>query len=169
MKTHLIPLLALSACLAVPLHAADSKRTAEYVLANFADYEGKEVTLDVAFVKPVHWKSPNPEFAFFRAFTMDRLDDKPGGGILVAIPAEDASKFSKKYGMDFEGRKESDTLRGVFLAAPARAGKHPRVWIVDTTGKIPGLVKGQQFELPADAEDGGPGEGGGGGPRPPRR
>ncbi len=166
MKSSLIPLIALSACLVVPLHGADSKRTAEYVLANFADHEGKEVTLDVAFVKPVHWKSPNPEFAFFRAFTMDRLDDKPGGAILVAIPAEDASKFSKKYGMDFEGRKEFNTLRGVFLAAPARKGKHPRVWIVDTTGKISELLKGQQFELPADAEEGGPGEGG---PRPPRR
>lgn len=169
MKTHLLPLLALSVCLVSPLHAADSKRTAEYILANSADFDGKEVTLDVGFVKPVHWKSPDPTFAFFRAFTMDRMDDKPGGFILVAIPAADAPKFSKKYGMDFDGRKDFDTLRGVLIAAPARGGKRGQAWLVDTTGQLPELFKSHKFQLPAEAEGGGPGEGElGGGPKPPR-
>src|SRR5690606_7194683 len=83
---------------------AESKRTAEYILSDPAAYQNKEVTLDVAFVKPVHWVSPFAGMAFFQAMTIDRTDKKMGGVILVAIPAVDAAKFAKKYGTDFDGR-----------------------------------------------------------------
>lgn len=126
--------------------AADSKRTVEYIIANSADYEGKEVTLDVSFVKPVQWKSPIADLAFFYAQTIDRRDYKPGGHILVAIPAAESGAFAKKYGLDFEGRGDSDTLRGDFLAAPG-PGHRGRVWMIDTTGKATELIKAKKLEV----------------------
>lgn len=166
-KHHYLPLVLLAAVVPL-LHAADSKRTAEYILTTPMDFEGKEVTLDVAFVQPVHWKSPSPDVAFFHVMTLDRRDHKPGGGILVSIPASDAAKFAKKYGTDFEGRTESNPFSGVLLAAPG--GKmHHKVWLVDSTGKIADLVK--QNKLIIEDEGGGPGGPGGPGPGPrgPRR
>jgi len=162
MKTlHCLPLVLLAA-VAPLLHASDSKRTAEYVLTTPADFEGKEVTLDVSFVKPVHWKSQNPELAFFHAIALDRRDHKPGGEILVVILSQDAAKFAKKYGTDFEGRNESTSLQGTLVAAPG--GKmRAKVWIIDTTGKIADLVKQNKLVI----EEGGDGGGGGPGPRGP--
>lgn len=138
----------------IPLaHATDSKHTAEYILTTPADFEGKEVNIDVSFVKPVHWKSPNPDLAFFHAMTLDRRDHKPGGEILVAVASSDAAKFAKKFGTDFEGRNESTSLRGTLVAA--RGGMRPKIWLVDTTGKIADLVK--QDKLQIEEEGGGPG------------
>jgi len=169
--THILTIILLAA--AAPLSiAGDSKRTAEYTIVNSAELEGKEVTLDVAFVKPVQWKSPIPELAFFHALTIDRRDKKPGGHILVAIAASESASFAKKYGMDFEGRNESNTLRGTLLAAPGREdGKalRPRIWFIDTTGTALELIKEKKLELtdegPGDTGDGaGDSAGGGGGP-----
>lgn len=167
MKTlHCLPLVLLAA-VAPMLQAGDSKRTAEYILTTPTDFEGKEVTLDVAFVKPVHWKSRNPELAFFHVMTLDRRDRKPGGAILVVIPSEDASKFAKKYGTDFEGRTESNPFSGILLAAPG--GKmHGKIWLVDSTGKVADLVKQHKLAI-EDEGDGMGGPGPGPGPRGPRR
>lgn len=147
--------------------AYESKRTAEYILASPADFEGKEVTLDVSFVQPVHWKSPVPELAFFHAITIDRVDKKRGGHILVAIPAADAAKFAKKFGMDFDGKNNSDTLHGTLVTAPGK-GLRPKVWIIDTTGKIQDLVKNQKIALEDGRDMNGGGEGPGAGPARPR-
>ena len=164
MKTlHCLPLVLLAA-VAPLLHASDSKRTAEYILTTPTDFEGKEVTLDVAFVQPVHWKSPNPELAFFHAMTLDRRDHKFGGEILVVIPSADASRFAKKYGTDFEGRNESNSFQGTLIAAPG-GRMHAKAWIVDSTGKIAELVK--QNQLTIEDEGGGGGGPGPGGPRGP--
>ena len=165
MKTlHYLPLVLLAA-VAPMLHASESKRTAEYILTTPADFEGKEVTLDVSFVKPVHWKSPNPELAFFHAMTLDRLNHKPGGEILVVIASTDASKFAKKYGTNFERRNESDSLQATLVAAPG-GRMHAKVWILDTTGKVAEMVK--QNQLSIVEEEGGGGRGPGGpGPRGP--
>ncbi len=133
--------------------AGDSKHTAEYIIANSAEHEGKEVVLDVSFVKPVQWKSPIPELAFFHAVTVDRRDDQLGGSIIVAVKAAEAGSFAKKYGMDFEGRRDSDSLRGVFLAAPGRGPDtkaRARIWLVDTTGSAAGLIEAKKFEIQDD-------------------
>ena len=146
--------LAVSAPLSL---AADSKHTAEYIIANSSEYEGKEIVLDVSFVKPVQWKSPIPELTFFRVFTVDRRDNKMGGGILVAVKAADSGSFAKKYGMDFDGRRHSDSLRGVFLAAPGRGADvkvRGRVWFVDTTGTAAELIKAKKLELIEDGPGG---------------
>ena len=140
-------LLAVSAPLSL---AGDSKHTAEYIIANSAQYEGKEVVLDVSFVKPVSWKSPIPELAFFHVITVDRRDKRMGGGILVAVKAAESGAFAKKYGMDFDGRRDSDSLKGVLLAAPGRGPDQKaraRVWFVDTTGTAADLIKAKKLEL----------------------
>jgi len=132
--------------------AADSKRTSEYIIANSADYEGKEVSVDVAFVKPVQWKSPIADLAFFHALTIDRRDHKPGGHILVAVPAADSGSFAKKYGLDFDGRSDSDTLRGKFLASPGERGR-ASIWLIDTTGKAADLIKSKKLELKEEGDE----------------
>lgn len=152
MKTQILSLLTLSACLATPLHAADSKHTAKYIITNSAEYEGKEVSLDVAFLRPVHWKSPNSEISFFRASTKER-GGKEGGFILVAIRAADSEKFSRKYGLN-ESRRDTDTLKGVLRSARARGAKRGNgVWVLDTTGRLQDLLKDGKFELPDEKED----------------
>jgi len=127
-------------------HAADSKRTAEYLLSSPLSYEGKTVTLDVAAVQPVRWKSPFPELAFFQAMTLDRMDHKPGGVILVAVPAADSASFAKKYGTDFEGRYESDQLKGLFMASGSR-----KVWVIDASGQLAKLQEEHKAMLPDEA------------------
>lgn len=171
MKIPICLLTCLLAALTPLLHAADSKRTADYLLISPTDYEGKEVTLDVAFVKPAHCKSPIPEIAFFHAMTIDRRDKRPGGEIIVAVPSEESEKFAKKYGTNFEGRTESNSLRGVFIATPG-GQIHPKVWIVDTTGKAADLVKQKKLTLAVEEMNEAFGPGGPGphhGPHHPAR
>lgn len=133
---------------------ADSKRTAEYLLSDPCAHQDEEVTLDVAFVKPVHWVSPFQEIAFYHAATLDRSDRKRGGTILVAVPAEDSSKFAKKYGMDFEGKSESDMLKGVFMIAGDGDKTRGRrgIWVIDTTGQLAQLISERKRGLPVEAE-----------------
>ncbi len=126
--------------------AADSKRTAEYLLSSPLSFEGKSVTLDVAMVKPARWKSPIAEVTFFHAMTMDRVDRKPGGDILVAVPTAEAASFAKKYGTDFEGRFDSDSLKGMLMAAGPR-----KVWMIDTTGQLQKLMAEHKVMLPDEA------------------
>lgn len=165
MKT--LPYLTLAIITAtVPLvQAYESKRTAEHILASPADFEGKEVTLDVSFVKPVQWKSPVAELAFFHVMTIDRVDKRPGGHILVAVLATESSKFAKKYGMDFDGKNKSLSLSGILVATPGK-GNRLEVWIVDTTGKIPGFVKDKKLIIEDAGDVGGPL---GGPPHAPKR
>lgn len=149
MKTPLLAGLALLALITPLARAAESKRTAEYIIANSAESEGQEITLDVAFVKPAQWKSPVGSLAFFQAMTIDRRDHKAGGHILVAIPSENASAFAKKYGMDFDGRNDSDPLRGTLLAAPGRDGR-ARIWLLDTTGQAADLIRDRKLTVMED-------------------
>jgi hypothetical protein len=158
MKTRSTLLAVVLALSAPQLHAGDSERTADHILTTPSQFEGKQVELDVAFVQPVKRKSPVAELAFFRAFTMDRKDRKPGGAILVAVLASEAEGFSKKYGTDFEGRYEKDTLTGTLMAAPGRSPRE-QVWLVDTTGRAAELLKEARANL-ADEEAGERGAGG---------
>ncbi len=144
---------------------ADSKRTAEFILSDPKAYEGKEVTLDVAMVKPVKWVSPLPEYAFFHAVTLDRRDRKPGGTILVAIPADTSAAFAKKYGTDFEGRNNMTSLRGSFIAIGGGDRPRPKIWIVDTTGNLLQTIADKKASMPDAAFDEGAMGAGPGGPR----
>jgi len=104
--------------------------------------------LDVAFLRPVRWKSPNPEIAFFLAVTKDRTNGHAGGSILVSIPAAEVEKFCRKYGL-IESKKNTDTLKGVFMSAKVRTGKRGNgIWVLDTTGRLQDLFKTGNFEFP---------------------
>ncbi len=85
--------------------------------------------------------------------TIDRSDRKAGGDILMAVPAGDAASFARKYGTDFEGRNDSDSLKGTFLSV-ARAGGHEnsQIWIIDTTGKLAKAIAEKKLSLPADGK-----------------
>ncbi|MBT8037570.1 MAG: hypothetical protein KJO21_08505 [Verrucomicrobiae bacterium] len=125
--------------------AADSKRTANYILSMPESYEGKTVTLDVAAVRPVKWKSPIPELAFFHATTVDRRSDRFGGVILVAVPKEDSAAFVKKYGLTVENRNDKDTMKGLLIPS----GRH-RAWVVDQSGILADILKKGNIDLPND-------------------
>lgn len=162
MKIPLItPILILLAATA-PLRA-ESKHTAEYFLTTPGQFVDQTISLDVAFVKPVHWVSPNADFQFFHAMTIDRTDKKPGGEILVAVKTTDAAAFARKYGTDFDGKNDSNPLKGQFLAGGEKG--RMRVYLVDATGELKSLIESGDLQLPAPPE----GDGGErGGPRPPR-
>lgn len=157
MKSPLITLTIVLLAAASPLRA-ESKHTAEYFLTTPQEFVNQLVSLDVAFVKPVHWVSPNPDFQFFHAMTIDKTDKKPGGGILVAVKSADASAFARKYGTDFEGKSATTALKGLFLAGGGAKGRM-KVYLVDTTGELKALFDAGEFALPADPADGGDQEG----------
>lgn len=169
MKPPLIHLLTVVACFGLlsPSAQAESKRTAEYYLTTPATFEGKEVTLDVAMVKPVQWKSPLPEIAFFHAATIDRVDRKPGGEIMVAIPSANAEAFARKYGTEFKGRNDMTPLKGILTAVGGgQEGRHPKMWIIDATdGLLQKAIAEKRLNFPEEA--GRPGQGGGGGGQHP--
>jgi hypothetical protein len=142
---------------------ADSKRTADYLRINPASHVDKKVTVDVTMVKPVSWKSPVDGISFFHASTLDRTDKKFGGVILVAVPSDEAEKFAKKYGTEYEGKNSRSALEGTFTLV---SGNGPSgLWIIDTTGKIPQLVADKKLVIP---HGDGNAKGFGGGRRPLR-
>lgn len=151
MKTSSLLVVAVLGLSTPLLTAADSERTAEYILTTPQEFEGKEVELDVSFVKPVRWKSPVPELTFFQAFTIDRKDRKPGGVIPVAVPASDAAAFAKKYGTDFDGRNDKDDLNGTLLASPGSRGRM-QVWFIDTSGMAAEFLKQGKLSLEEDGK-----------------
>ena len=158
MKSSRILMLFLIAAASPLVQASESKRTADYFLTTPADFEGKDVTLDVAFVKPMHRKSPAAELAFFHVMTINRIDYKPGGMIVVAIASDDAAKFAKKFGTDFQGRTSSHSLTGTLTAIGGNGPDHQggKIWIVDTTGKAAALLKDKKLEgFEGDGMDGG--------------
>lgn len=132
---------------------ADTNRTADFLRINPQNHLDKEVTVDVSMVKPVHWKSPLPDVAFFHALTIDRTEDKAGGSILVAVDAAEAGKFAKKYGTNFEGRNDKDKLTGSFILVSGNGASG--LWIIDTTGRIAQLIKEKKLVLPDGAKRGG--------------
>ena len=185
MKTRILSIIGFAVLCSTGLTMAESKRTANYLLTTPFAHEGKDVTLDVASVKPVRWVCPIPGITFFHAMTVERPEYRPGGAILVAVASGDASSFAKKYGTSFE-RRDSDSLKGTFLAVGGkRPGPGPetaanptsgpgpgkKIWVIDTTGQLQKLMEQNKLEIPEDAvnEGGGltgPGGGGRRGPGP---
>lgn len=125
---------------------ADSKRTADYLRIEPTKHVDKEVTVDVLMVHPTHWKSPVAELAFFHATTIDRTDKNVSGTILVAVAADEAADFAKKYGTDYEGKNNRHALTGKFILVN---GKGPSgLWMIDTTDKVAGLLKENKLAIP---------------------
>jgi hypothetical protein len=127
--------------------------TADYYLSFAERYLNTEIDLDVNFVKPVHWVSPDPEIAFFRAATYDKKEKRMGGAILVILPSTAKEKFVKKYELNPE-RRDSDRMEGVLRTLPAR--KHPRgkVYILDYEGLSWETLQERVKKLSLDEETG---------------
>jgi len=140
MKTPLFYFLLCMMVLTPVLYGSESNRTANYFLTSPTNFDGKSITVDVAFVRPQSWKSPYPEYAFFVAITHDRLTRKTGGPILVMVDATEAQNFAKKYGTEFKGRNFSTALQGTFGTCPAGVRRNDS-WMIDTTGKAGSLTK----------------------------
>ena len=155
MKTRsLLAFFAIAGSSIIPALAADD-RTASGILSDPYTYENKPVTLDVAVVRPVHFQSPLPQLAFFRAMTMDRSSRKPSGEIMVVVAADQSEKFAKKYGTEFT-RFQSTPLKGTLLASPGREEGRGKVWLIDTTGQAAELIQQKKLAI-SDDGNGGPG------------
>jgi hypothetical protein len=160
MKSTLITLVGIAVFLpmiGIPqqANAARHPNTAEWYLANASDYEGKEITLDVAMVKPAHWKSPDPGIAFFHALTFDKKEDQRGGAILMMVPDSLRGKIVKKYEMNVDrgNLDNTDRLKGVLRVIPRkRPGKG--LYVLDYEGLAWPLIKDkvEKMELEENAE-----------------
>jgi len=159
-------LLVATLAFACAAHAAESKKTADYYLTTPADFAGKSISLDVVFVKPVHFQSPIPDISFFHVVTIDKRERRPGGEILAAVATDQASAFASRYGTNFSDT-QSKSLQGTLLSSPTRGPEHRGIWFVDTTGKLAELISSKKIEFdPEAAAQGGQGGPGGGGPGP---
>ncbi|MDD5260830.1 MAG: hypothetical protein PHD76_03180 [Methylacidiphilales bacterium] len=110
---------------------ANTSYSADYYLTTPDAFQGQMVTLDVVNLKPVNFKSPIPELAFFHMMTWDRSKGIPGGEIMLVAPATDARNLMKKYGGKMPrpgmGPPDVEKLKGVFTLSPGgpRRGEKP--------------------------------------------
>ena len=128
-------LLILASALAIghsPLlaDAKYSKFTADYYKGAYDLYEGKEITLKVAFVKPYSYKSDISDIRFFHAATFDDQKHMRGGDIPVAVPISGGTDLIMRY-----GTAPSDDNRARLLTGILRPDGHG-FWFVDVNGTI---------------------------------
>jgi hypothetical protein len=113
---------------------ANTTYSADYYLTTPEAYEGQMVTLDVMGVRPVNFKSPVPELAFFIMQTWDRTKNMPGGDIMLIAPSADARTIMKKYGSKIPGpgpgmrpgmsTANTEKMKGVFTLSPGGKPHH---------------------------------------------
>ncbi len=132
---EIIPVLAVGMLLGAGtisnLLAGPSTSTADYYLSDPEKFAGKTVNLDVAFVKPVTWKSPVKGVNFFHAYTMDKRARQNGGWILIAVLEESAGKVADRFGTAIDAAR-THSMRGVFQLTPNVKGT--RLWYLDYEG-----------------------------------
>lgn len=107
-----------------------SKFTADYYKGAYDLYEGQEISLKVAFVKPYSYKSDIPDVRFFHAVTRDDSKEMAGGDIPVAVPINGGDDLIRRYGTAPADEGKTRLLRGVL-----RADGHG-LWFVDVNGNI---------------------------------
>lgn len=128
----LLPIILLSAALSSTAwaDAKFSKFTADYYKGAYDLYEGQEISLKVAFVKPYSYKSDLPDVRFFHAVTRDDGKNMAGGDIPVAVPLNSGDDLIRRYGTAPAEEGKTRLLRGVL-----RADGHG-LWFVDVNGNI---------------------------------
>ncbi len=110
---------------------ANTTYSADYYLTTPDAFQGQMVTLDVVNMRPVMFRSPIPELAFFHMMTWDRSKGIPGGEIMLVAPAADARNLMKKYGGKMPrpgmGPPDVEKLKGIFTLSPRvlRPGEKP--------------------------------------------
>lgn len=107
-----------------------SKYTADFYKGAYDSYEGKTITLKVAFVKPYSYKSDLEDVRFFHAITRDDVKKMNGGEIPVAVPLAGGEDFIRRYGTAPAEKGQVMNLTGV-LRADGRG-----LWFVDVNGNI---------------------------------
>ena len=107
-----------------------SKYTADFYKGAYDSYEGKTITLKVAFVKPYSYKSDIEDVRFFHAITRDDVKKMNGGEIPVAVPLAGGEDFIRRYGTAPSEKGQVVNLTGV-LRADGRG-----LWFVDVNGTI---------------------------------
>ncbi|MFZ4778985.1 MAG: hypothetical protein ACOYM3_26765 [Terrimicrobiaceae bacterium] len=107
-----------------------SKFTADYYKGAYDLYEGQEITLKVAFVKPYSYKSDISDVRFFHAITRDDQKNMSGGEIPVAVPISSGNELIRRYGTAGSEEEKTRLLRGVL-----RADGHG-LWFVDVNGTL---------------------------------
>jgi len=145
----ILPLLLLSAALASTAMAGPkySKFTADYYKGAYDQYEGKEITLKVAFVKPYSYKSDIDDVRFFHAITSDDSKKMPGGEIPVAVPLQSSDELIRRYGTAPDEDRKTRLMSGVL-----RADGHG-LWFVDVNGNVTkALDARRQTEMTAAPE-----------------
>ena len=104
--------------------------TADYYKGAYDVYEGKQITLKVAFVKPYSYKSDIEDIRFFHAITSDEQKHMPGGEIPVAVPITAGTDLIKRYGTAPSNDGQARLLTGIL-----RPDGHG-LWFVDVNGSI---------------------------------
>lgn len=121
-----------------------SKYTADYYKGAYDLYEGQEITLKVAFVKPYSYKSDIPDVRFFHAITRDDQKNMEGGEIPVAVPLASGDELIRRYGTAGSEEEKTHLLKGVL-----RADGHG-LWFVDVNGALTKLIDARrQTEMKA--------------------
>lgn len=126
--------LLLSGLFILSSQAALSKKTADYVILHATELEGKSVTLDVVGVRPMRMLSPIPDVTFFHAITFDDREDRPGGPILVAVPANQGEKFAEKFGSLNPRSKRVEKMSGILIPSSGSPDRKGKVWMIDYEG-----------------------------------
>lgn len=128
----ILPLILLSTALASTAVAGPkySKFTADYYKGAYDQYEGKEITLKVAFVKPYSYKSDLEDVRFFHAITSDDSKKMPGGEIPVAVPLKSGDDLIRRFGTAPDEDRKTRLMSGIL-----RADGHG-LWFVDVNGTV---------------------------------
>lgn len=98
-----------------------ASNTVDYYLTTPEQFKNMMVNLDVRGVRPVDFKSPIPELAFFHMMTWDKQKNAPGGHIMLVAPAANATSIMRKYGAGMH-RGEIERMRGVLILSPGGPG-----------------------------------------------
>lgn len=132
MKTRPFLLLAVAtlACSTAFADAKFSKYTADYYKGAYDLYEGKEITLKVAFVKPYAYKSNISDIRFFHAVTRDETKDMNGGDIAVAVPIDGGDDLIRRFGTAPSKEGKTRILKGILRADGLG------LWYLDVNGSI---------------------------------
>lgn len=107
-----------------------STYTADYYKGAYDLYEGKSITLKVAFVKPYSYKSDLEDTRFFHAITNDEQKHMDGGEIPIAVPLAGGADLIKRYGTAPSQDRQVRLLTGIL-----RSDGHG-LWFVDVNGSV---------------------------------
>ncbi len=139
--------------------------TVDFYLTTPDQYKGLMINLDVKGVRPVEFKSPIPELAFFQMTTWDKQKNRPGGHIMLVAPATESTNIMRKYGDDMRRGGDVDRMRGLLILSPGGPegpaptdapappqghrprGPHRQMWMIDYEGRCSAIIEAHKAEM----------------------